>query len=424
MKRLFWKFFTIIWLAITASIAVLLALLTLLQVVPFSREVERAREVLALDLAAGLLQQNGPESAAILATVAAQASMPVELAITHAPAVAGCAPGGGDVRTVERDGICYRIAVDGRTPDLFSRTWPKFVPWLSALLAAAVSAFLVARYLVRPVAHLRRGLSALAGGDFSVRIAGEMKGRTDEVAALAHDFDASAERLDELQKAQQRLFHDVSHELRSPLSRIRAAIGVLEQNPAKSATMMERLVREVERIDDLVGEILTLARLTSRSDGAEVQAVDIVDLLNEILNDATFEGEARGITLTSSVSGTFVAEVNGELIYRALENVVRNAVKHTVDNSHVSVSCQVEGDTLRISVADEGPGVSEDELETIFQPFSRGSGSVATGGYGLGLAIARRAVERHGGSVRASRVPSGGLQISFEIPRTPGFSAR
>jgi two-component system, OmpR family, sensor kinase len=417
MKRLFWKVFIIIWLAITASIAVLLTLLTLLQVAPLSSEVLRGQEVFALDLAAHLLQQSGPDIAAILGSLTAEAATPVRLVITEAPASAGCMPD-DESRTVERDGTCFRVAVDGLKSDFFSRTWPHFIPWFSAVLGAAVSAYLVARYLVRPVAHLRRGLSALAGGDFSVRIGDDMKGRKDEIAALAHDFDTSAERLDELRQAQERLLHDVSHELRSPLSRIRAAIGVLEQNPAKSVAMMERLVREVERIDDLVGEILTLARLTSRSDEAEVQAVDIIDLLNEILNDASFEGEARSITLTPSVSGIFVAEVSGELIYRALENVVRNAVKHTVDNSHVSVRCKVEDGILRISVADEGPGVAADELETIFQPFSRGSGSVAAGGYGLGLAIARRAVERHGGSVSASKVPSGGLQIDFSIPKT------
>lgn len=419
MTRLFWKVFIIIWLAITASIAMLLMLLTLLQVTPLSDEVQRGKEAYALDLAARLLRQSGAESAAILSGMTAEDAAPVKLAITEAPVSAGCAPVGEASRAVDRDGTCFHVTVDGRRPDLFSRTWPKFVPWLSALLGAGFSAFLVARYLVRPVAHLRRGLSALAGGDFSVRIGSEMKGRRDEIAALAHDFDISAQRLDELRQAQQRLLHDVSHELRSPLSRIRAAIGVLEQNPAKSATMMERLVREIERIDDLVGEILTLARLTSRSDEAEIQAVDIIDLLNEILNDASFEGEARGITLTSSVSGTFVAEVNGELIYRALENVVRNAVKHTAENTHVSVGCRIEGEVLRVCVADEGPGVSEDELETIFEPFSRGSGPVATAGYGLGLAIARRAVERHGGSVRASRAPGGGLQINFVIPRSP-----
>lgn len=416
MKRLFWKVFLIIWLAITASIAVLLTLLTLLQVTPFSKEMLRGQEVFALDLAARLLAQSGPESAVILGALTGEATTPLRLVITETPISGGCIPN-DESRTVARDGRCFRVAVDGLKPDFLSRVWPRFIPWISAVLGAAFSAYLVALYLVRPVAHLRRGLSALAGGDFSVRIGDEMKGRTDEIAALAHDFDTSAERLDELREAQQRLLHDVSHELRSPLSRIRAAIGVLEQNPAKSAAMMERLVREVERIDDLVGEILTLARLTSRSEEAEVQAVDIIELLNEILNDAAFEGEARGITLTPSVSGSFVAAVSGELIYRALENVIRNAVKHTVDNSHVSVTCKVEGGILRISVADDGPGVVADELETIFQPFSRGSGTVAAGGYGLGLAIARRAVERHGGSVCASKVASGGLQIDFSIPK-------
>ncbi|GGE07759.1 hypothetical protein GCM10008012_58370 [Rhizobium anhuiense] len=245
-----------------------------------------------------------------------------------------------------------------------------------------------------------------------------MAGRKDEVTALAHDFDSTAARLQELQEAQQRLFHDVSHELRSPLSRLQAAVGVLRQTPAKLGGMLDRMDREVERLDMLVGEVLTLARLTAGSSSSlKTQSLDVIDLLNEILGDAAFEAQARGVSITTSVDGVFLAEVEGELIYRALENVVRNAVKYTAEHSRIAVSCASTAERLTILVVDQGPGVRRDELERIFQPFSRGNDAAPRGGYGLGLAITRQAIERHGGRVYASLPAAGGLAITLEIPR-------
>ena len=126
---------------------------------------------------------------------------------------------------------------------------------------------------------------------------------------------------------------------------------------------------------------------------------------------------AKDISITSDVAGVFLAEVAGELISRALENVLRNAVKHTAEHSHISVSCEPTSDLLKICVTDQGPGVRRDELERIFQPFSRGSDAMPKGGYGLGLAITRQAIERHGGRVYAFLPPNGGLAVTLEIPR-------
>ncbi|MFH1794156.1 MAG: HAMP domain-containing sensor histidine kinase [Pseudomonadota bacterium] len=420
MQRLFWKFFAIIWLTIAASIAVLFAVSNVFEIMPFSREVERGRQAFALDIASQLLARDGRDAAIAFATEAARAPAPVDLSISSTGSSAGCsAEAGGDERNVESGGTCYRVVLHSQEPGLFAEYWPRILPWVSGLLAAAVAAYWLARYLIQPVAHLRSGLSALAGGRFDIRIGARIGGRKDEVAALAHDFDVSAERLEQLQSAQQRLFHDVSHELRSPLSRLQAAIGVLQQNPAKLEVMMDRLVREVERIDGLVGEILTLARLTDRSKGSlDVQKLDIIDLLNDIVTDAAFEAQARGIHVNHQGAQTFVAEVNGELIYRALENVIRNAVKFTSDGSEVSIRSQVTDDTLRVVVTDEGHGVPTLELDSIFEPFSRGDNAAASSGYGLGLAITRQAVERHNGRVVASIAEKGGLAVVLEIPRS------
>lgn len=418
MRGLFWKFFAIIWLTMTASIAGLFIVSRLLDAVPFSQDLLRQQRVVALDTAAQLLKQKGIETARAYAGAAATVPQPVQMSISVIHTTANCAGGDDEnVRNVIVDNICARVMLIAPEPSAMAGTWPKLLPWASALIASAVAAFALARYLIGPVAHLRRGLSALAHGRFDVRIGDKMDGRKDEVAALAHDFDTSAARLQELQEIQQRLFHDVSHELRSPLSRLQAALGVLRQNPLRLDKMIDRMDREIERIDGLVGEILTLARLTSRSDDSVVQTVDLMDLVNEIVDDAAFEGQARGMSVSHEGAATFVADVDGELIYRAFENVIRNALKYSPESSRVSVRSEVIGETLRVTVADEGPGVEAPDLERIFQPFLRGSDAGAQDGYGLGLAITKRAIEKHGGRVTAALGARGGLGVTLEIPR-------
>ncbi|MBX5223136.1 MULTISPECIES: ATP-binding protein [unclassified Rhizobium] len=419
MPRLFWKFFRIIWLTLAASLAAVILIVKLLQAVPFASELEHERRTLVLNLTANILAEDGEAAAARFVTTS-QKTLPLGLTLSKPDDADACAEKDtGTARSMLKDGVCYRLSVSAPAGSTFDSLGP-FLPWLTILVASTTAAGALARYLIRPVVHLRDGLSALAHGRFDVRIGDKMAGRRDEVTALAHDFDSTAARLQELQDAQQRLFHDVSHELRSPLSRLQAAVGVLRQSPAKLGAMLDRMDREVERLDMLVGEVLTLARLTAGSSlPLKTQTIDVIELLNEILSDAAFEAQAREISITTSVDGTFRAEVEGELIYRALENVVRNAVKYTADHSHISVSSEATADRLKICVTDQGQGVQRDELERIFQPFSRGREAVPRGGYGLGLAITRQAVERHGGRVHASLPEAGGLAITLELPRKP-----
>ena len=419
MPRLFWKFFRIIWLTLAASLAVIILIVKLLQAVPFAGELEQERRVLVLNLTANILVQDGEDAGARFVSTS-EKTQPLGLSLSKPAEADACAAKNTlTTRSVLKDGVCYRLSVSAPASSIFDNLGP-FMPWITILIASTIAAGALARYLIRPVVHLRDGLSALAHGRFDFRIGDKMAGRKDEVTALAYDFDASAARLQELQDAQQRLFHDVSHELRSPLSRLQAAVGVLRQSPAKLGAMLDRMDREVERLDTLVGEVLTLARLTAGSGRPlKTQTIDVIELLNEILGDAAFEAQAREVTITTSVDGIFRAEVEGELIYRALENVVRNAVKYTDEHSRISVSCEVGSDRLTIRVGDQGPGVGRDELERIFQPFSRGKDAVPRGGYGLGLAITRQAIERHGGRVHASLPEAGGLAITLELPRRP-----
>ncbi|AHG48302.1 histidine kinase (plasmid) [Rhizobium leguminosarum bv. trifolii CB782] len=420
MPRLFWKFFATIWLTLATTLTVIIVIINLFQIPPPGRDREYQERAIILKLTANVLARDGEDAAARFVRTSEDA-VPLGLTLSKITDATACEDTSkAEARSVLKDGTCYRISVAPEASFLLNimDNLALLMPWLSIFVSSTIAAAALARYLIRPVVHLRDGLSALAHGRFDVRIGDKMAGRRDEVTALAHDFDSTAARLQELQNAQQRLFHDVSHELRSPLSRLQAAVGVLRQSPAKLGAMLDRMDREVERLDALVGEVLTLARLTAGSGlPLKTQTVDVIELLNEILGDAAFEAQAREVSITTGVDGIFRAEVEGELIYRALENVVRNAVKYTADHSFISVACEAAADRLKICVTDQGRGVKRDELERIFQPFSRGKEAVPRGGYGLGLAITRQAIERHGGRVHASLPEAGGLAITLELPR-------
>ncbi|MDI5925421.1 ATP-binding protein [Rhizobium leguminosarum] len=422
MPRLFWKFFATIWLTLATTLTVIIVIVNLFQIPPPGRDREYQERAIILKLTANVLTRDGEDAAARFIRTS-EYTVPLGLTLSKTMESPACGDEGrAETKSILKEGICYRISVAPEANFLLNiaDNLALLVPWLSIFVSSTVAAAALARYLIRPVVHLRDGLSALAHGRFDFRIGNQMAGRKDEVTALAHDFDSTAARLQELQDAQQRLFHDVSHELRSPLSRLQAAVGVLRQSPAKLGAMLDRMDREVERLDALVGEVLTLARLTAGSGlPMKTQTLDVIELLNEILGDSAFEAQAREVSITTSVEGTFRAEVEGELIYRAIENIVRNAVKYTAEHSHISVTCEATTDRLKICVTDQGPGVRRDELERIFQPFSRGKEAVPRGGYGLGLAITRQAIERHGGRVHASLPDAGGLAVTLELPRKP-----
>jgi two-component system OmpR family sensor kinase len=299
-------------------------------------------------------------------------------------------------------------------------------PLLISGFAALVFAALMAWYLSRPVRTMRRAFERLAQGDLETRVAHEMGRRRDEVADLGRDFDHMAARLSHLVAAQRQLLHDVSHELRSPLARLQAAIGLARQSDiaphGATAAAFERIERESNRLDALVGELLTLSRLEARADGADDEYFDMLELADAVLEDARFEAENAGIRLNYEQQGCnpdSEALIRGraELLHRALENIVRNALKYSQPGQTVDVAFEWQASRVRVSVSDEGPGVPPDQLGSIFEPFVRaGSTPVNGGGYGLGLAIAQRAVLAHGGTIEASNRPTGGLCVSISLP--------
>ncbi len=297
-----------------------------------------------------------------------------------------------------------------------------WVPLAVAVIASLGFSALLAWYLARPIRNLRWAFNAVAHGRLETRVAPRMGSRRDEVADLGRDFDAMAQQLQQLVASQRRLLHDVSHELRSPLARLQAAIGLARQDPRKLEASLERVEREAVRLDGLVGEILTLARLEAGNGGPPEEEVDLMELVAAIAEDAGFEAAANGraLRLDGEGEGEVVAQVQAELIHRAVENIVRNAVKYTASGTTVEVSAGRRGSTFGVTVADRGPGVAEADLEAIFEPFYRSPSAERAGqgtpGFGLGLAIARRAVEAHGGRLVARNREGGGLVMELSLP--------
>jgi two-component system OmpR family sensor kinase len=234
-----------------------------------------------------------------------------------------------------------------------------------------------------------------------------------------------AQQLQKLVASQRRLLHDVSHELRSPLARLQAAIGLVRQDPRRLEASLERIEREVGRLDALVGEVLTLARLEGGTAAGTPEEVDFADLVANVAGDARFEAEASGRGVDLHAAEPVAIQGRAELLHRAVENVVRNAVKYTAPGSAVDVALSVDGNPprARLTVRDHGPGVPAPELEHIFEPFYRSSGDAASKGFGLGLAIAQGAVLAHGGTIRADNAAGGGLSVEIQLPLAQGKSS-
>ncbi|MET1028941.1 MAG: ATP-binding protein [Dongiaceae bacterium] len=311
---------------------------------------------------------------------------------------------------------------------------PFDVPWefvLLGLMGGLGFSAALAWYLSQPIQRLRRGFDQLAGGDLGVRLEPAMGRRRDEIADLARDFDVMAARLQQLVAAREQLLHDVSHELRSPLARLQVAIGLARQNPQRLAATLDRVEAEAERLDELVGEVLTLSRAESGVPQHD-DYFDLEGLVRKVAEDAQFEAQASGVRITveEAARGGEVDPVirgNAELIRRALENIVRNALHHSQGGQVVTVGIAPDHAARQfvIRVADQGPGVAPEALSKIFDPFVRVDHDAAgrivgtTTGFGLGLAIARRAVLAHDGSIEARNGVQKGLIVIIRLPFNP-----
>ena len=297
-----------------------------------------------------------------------------------------------------------------------------YFPMGSAILCSLLSAALLAWYFSKPIKQLKNAFEEVANGNLNANLGSAMGTRRDELNDLGRDFDAMVKRLAILLDGQRRLLHDVSHELRSPLARLQVAIGLVRQQPEKVDTSLTRIEQECARMDKLVEELLTLSKLEAGAQTPREEIVPIEELMNDVLEDARFEAHATGqtITLIGESSGTVRGDT--ELLHRALENVTRNALKHSKNDlpvnivSAMTVLPETSIRVWQVSISDHGPGVPEEELATIFEPFFRCTQTSQNTGHGLGLAITRRIIEAHRGTITASNLPEGGLVVTIQIP--------
>jgi two-component system sensor histidine kinase CpxA len=299
------------------------------------------------------------------------------------------------------------------------------IPGLIILvISSGLVCYILAWVLTMPIVRLRSATQQLAAGDLTARAGGPSSGRRDEVAGLMRDFDAMAARLENLVKAQSRLLNDISHELRSPLARLNVALGLARQRSGpEAATMLERIELEASRLNELIGRLLTLARLEDGEQRVPSTPVALDEVVLAVTEDAEFEAQARGCHVRSHIpEGDWSVRGQASLLHSAIENVVRNAIRYTREGTAVDVQLErklgADGAEAVVSVSDSGSGVPSDALEKLFQPFYRldEDRGRQTGGVGLGLAITERAVRFHGGRVVAFNRAEGGLRLEIFLP--------
>jgi two-component system sensor histidine kinase CpxA len=311
---------------------------------------------------------------------------------------------------------------------------PRGLPFpglIIAVISSGLVCYVLAWLLTMPIVRLRAATRQLAAGDLAARAGAPNVRRRDEVAGLMRDFDGMAERLENLVKAQARLLNDISHELRSPLARLNVALGLARQraNP-ESASMLDRIELEASRLNELIGRILTLARLEDGEQRVPPTPIPLNEVVLSVAEDAEFEAQARHCHVQSEIpAGSWGVRGDASLLHSAIENVVRNAIRYTREGTTVEIRLEKTegpgGDEALVRVSDCGSGVPVDALEKLFQPFYRldDDRGRQTGGVGLGLAITERAVRFHGGRVAATNRPGGGLTVEIRLPLMPASAS-
>ena len=326
---------------------------------------------------------------------------------------------------VAADGDEYRLLFVRPPVSVFGLlAWPgtRLAVGTIALLIAALMSLFLARYISAPIARLQRASRALATGALDTRVGGPKPGwATDEVGILSRDFDTMAERIQALVTDKETLLRDISHELRSPLARIRMALGLAQRKANEQAQPdLERIEREAERLDALIGQIMTLARLRTQQEPTR-ERIAIDELGKGIVQDARYEHPQATVNLHCPEPRQVFGDPRG--IASAVENVVRNALTYAGEAGPIDVEIASEAGEIVVTVKDRGPGVRPEDLPRIFEPLyradaSRDHGQVTGGGagQGIGLAITARVMELHGGKATAANRAGGGLKVTLRLP--------
>ncbi len=304
---------------------------------------------------------------------------------------------------------------------LSTRLW--LLRWMLAFLISGFICYLLTRSITSPILRLRGAATQLATGDLSARADAAVTQRRDEIGDLGWDFNRMAERIEGLITSERQLIRDISHELRSPLARLNVALGLARRRADEEISpALDRIEREAETLNEMIGRLLALAKMDAASEPPDPIPLELHTMVNQIAADAAYEAQARGTSV--QVVSTTECSVSGsaELLYSAIENVVRNAVRYSDGASPVEIRLACErtpaGKQAEITIRDHGPGVPEIELSNLFRPFYRITDARErdTGGIGLGLAITYRAVKLHRGTVSARNSPGGGLLVTISLP--------
>lgn len=430
--RLFWKFLIGSWvtLAVVALGNALLFHAVASEVIPMSLKTLARYADLEIAVAAEILKAQGPEALEKFTS-----SLPSN---SHLQVIRG----NGEMAEPPSPASAYEIVRAQRvsapsgdftivaTSSLSGRDVPPLLRRVPAglllvdFLALSLFSVIIAQYLAGPIRRLSTGMARAAEGDLDVRVTEKLGGRKDELADLARAFDYMADKFQQIVKSRERLLHDVSHEFRSPLTRIRLAAEFAVNNPERWQSSIERIFGDVERLSRLVETLLTMSRAQFAASTSETY-FDLAELLSELVADVRFEAEAANITLHVLVPEhlrdrpELVLNGNPDLLRRAIENALRNAVRFSRPGQCVTLALSSPAaapHALQIEISDQGPGVPPKDLDRIFEPFERLEESSSSEGFGLGLAIARAAVRAHHGTIWAANRPEGGLVVTLRLP--------
>ena len=301
--------------------------------------------------------------------------------------------------------------------------WLKHLPILQIITALIIVALLTAFVtwrITNPLRKLKQATDSFARGNLDIRLPNRVECRNDEIGEVGLAFNHMAERISLLVSNQQRLFRDISHELRTPLARQQIALELLARKlPDTEHQSLHRIEREIERMNALIDQVLTLLRLEQNGQSPSIEAYDLSDLLYKLTQDAQFETQSKDqIHLQQPEKNPLTGQP--ELVSRAVENILRNAIRYTLDDGRVFLQVDMHKDTVVIRIEDEGEGVPEDSLKHLFEPFYRveASRNQQSGGYGVGMAIAEQAIRAQGGRIEASNRSSGGLRVDITLPKT------
>lgn len=320
------------------------------------------------------------------------------------------------IRVPEGDFYLYEIDIYNHTPlYLRLKLMPGWIKISIAIIASLILSFLFSRNLIAPINSLKKAAIKLSAGDLTARAAISVN-RKDELGILGRDFNRMADQLAQLISAQKRLLADISHELRSPLTRLKMATGLaqMQANEASQSYLL-RIEKEANQLDKMIADVLQVSRLEANSQALSLHKQSLQDIVDHVLNDATFEAKQHNKQLQVSGSAAVTLNCDEALIASALENLLRNAIKYAQHTISLTLK---HDDAIYIEICDDGPGVPNNQLSKLCEPFFRQSDARdrVSGGTGLGLAIAKNAIIAHGGSLVLSNKPQGGLCAIITLP--------